>query len=88
MGPQWFFEGLAVVGSGQFDDGLHYTTAAEALKAVATSPRPSSTGVLAAAVRYFSTCHRIADLVTWPARRTRRAAKLAIEVTLTRSMRV
>jgi hypothetical protein len=33
MGPQWFFEGFAVVGSGQnFDDGIVYHSSAEALE--------------------------------------------------------
>jgi hypothetical protein len=54
MGPQWFFEGFAVVGAGQgFDRGLRFTTAAEALDAARDSKSPLAYRRYAAAVRYF-----------------------------------
>lgn len=55
MGPSWFFEGLAVVGSGQdFDEGLEYSTAADALRGVSDRESPLAYRRFAAAVRFFS----------------------------------
>jgi len=55
MGPRWFFEGFAVVGSGQtIDDGLTFANPAEALAAAHDSKSPNAYRRYGAAVRFFA----------------------------------
>lgn len=63
MGPQWFFEGFAVVGSGQvLGPPLAYHSVAQALEEV-KSNEPLAYRRFAAAVRYCSTLTPMAALV-------------------------
>lgn len=65
MGPQWFYEGLAVIGAGQrLDAGLAYTSPEEALTAVADKAAPRLYRRYAAALRYFMTEAPLPELVT------------------------
>lgn len=64
MGPQWFFEGFAVFGSGQdLDEGLVYRTADEALQGVHDTSSPQAYRRFVAAVRYFARLVPLPDLV-------------------------
>ncbi len=55
MGPEWFYEGLAVFGAGQsIDRGLVYRGAKEALDGVRDTKSPGVYRRFVAAVRYFA----------------------------------
>jgi hypothetical protein len=63
MGPRWFYEGFAVVASGQrFDAGLTYATAAEALAGTRETDALAYRRY-AAALRFFLRCASIEELV-------------------------
>ncbi|MBI5511730.1 MAG: hypothetical protein HY903_23490 [Deltaproteobacteria bacterium] len=63
MGPPWFYEGLAVLAAGQhLDTGLVYHNAAEAL-AGAQTKAPLAYRRFLAAVRYFTRCASVPELV-------------------------
>jgi hypothetical protein len=64
MGPQWFFEGFAVLGAGQnLDEGLVFRSAEEALEAAHDSKSRQAYRRFVATVRYFSTRVPLAELV-------------------------
>jgi hypothetical protein len=63
MGPRWFYEGFAVVASGQrFDAGLTYETAADALAGTRETDALAYRRY-AAALRFFLRCASIEELV-------------------------
>jgi hypothetical protein len=63
MGPRWFYEGFAVVASGQrFDAGLTYATAADALAGTRETDALAYRRY-AAALRFFLRCASIEELV-------------------------
>ena len=64
MGPQWFFEGFAVLGAGQtIDEGLTYRSDREAFDGVRDAKSPLLYRRFVAAVRYFSGRVPLAELV-------------------------
>ncbi|MCA9648192.1 MAG: hypothetical protein KC492_46180, partial [Myxococcales bacterium] len=66
MGPTWFFEGLAVVGSGQpFGQGRSFDSNRAALAALKepSDPRAGSYATYAAVVRYFMTKVPLPELI-------------------------
>ena len=63
MGPQWFYEGFAVVAAGQqLGPPLEYATPAEALRGV-HEDAPRSYRRFGAAVRFFAGRHPLPTLV-------------------------
>ena len=64
MGPQWFFEGFAVLGAGQKLGGdLAFDSSAQALAAAKDTHSPLAYRRFGAAVRYFSTKTPLPTLV-------------------------
>ncbi|MBL8951731.1 MAG: hypothetical protein JNK82_13195 [Myxococcaceae bacterium] len=66
MGPQWFFEALATLGSGQDFDvalGLEYRSATEALESAHDTKSPHAYARWAAALRFFATKTTLDELV-------------------------
>jgi hypothetical protein len=76
MGPPWFYEGFAVIASGQrFDDGLVYESAAHALAGAREGDAALAYRRYAAAVRFFLRCASLEELV-------RRASRADFETEL------